>query len=107
MSPRAPAWHSLMFRCSIVVGLVFLLTMSKSESAPLMPVRTEQRGGATSGLGFASRSAAFRPFRVRTPERVPGTFRTEGNQRSCNLASPWRGCASQNRPLPVVREIAL
>ena len=52
-----------MFRCAIVVGLVFLLTMSKSESAPLMPVRTEQRGGATSGLGFALRSAAFRPFR--------------------------------------------
>ena len=36
----------LMFRCVIVVGLVFLLRMSKSESAPLMPVRTEQRGGA-------------------------------------------------------------
>ena len=36
----------LMFRCAIVVGLVFLLRMSKSESAPLMPVRTEQRGGA-------------------------------------------------------------
>ena len=53
----------LMFRCATVVGLVFLLVMSKSDPAPLMPVRTYLDGYCTQNTrdGFGSKSAAFRP----------------------------------------------
>ena len=53
-----------MFRCATVVGLVFLLVMSNSDPAPLMPVRTYLGGYCTQNArdGFGSRSAAFRPL---------------------------------------------
>ena len=65
----------LMFRCAIVVGLVFLLRMSKSESAPLMPVRTEQRGGGAA-VQEAEQEHQLVEAAAPAAAAVPGTVRT-------------------------------
>ena len=70
MSPRAPAWHSLMFRCAIVVGLVFLLTMSSQERVRAAHARPEGAEGRRHfGLGLR--------IEVGRVSAVPGSERRE------------------------------
>ena len=86
-------------------ALVSLIAMSKREPEPLLPVQPQQSAGGAVAVStnplllrlLYSYSAAVPPFRERSersgPERVPATFRTGANQRSCQLRVQ-EGCSS-------------
>ena len=93
-----PVTRRVIVRCAAPsIALVSLIAMSKREPEPLLPVQPQQSAGGAVAVStnplllrlLYSYSAAVPPFRERSersgPERVPATFRTGANQRSCQL----------------------